>query len=200
MRSRATQRSRASSSRRRADMAGRLDGKVCVITGAGGGMGREAAIVFTGEGARVCVADLDVALAEETVSLCSGRRIRVRRERRRRGRRPLDSWKRQPSGSAGSTSSTTTRESRPRTTPPFSTRASTHGNASRTSTRRACFSAASTGSRTCSSVAGARSSTSPPSSRSSAPRPRRSPTPPRRAPSSRCPRSSACSSHARACV
>ena len=53
-------------------MAGRLDGKVCVITGAGGGMGREAAIVFTGEGAKVCVADLDVALAEETVSLCPG--------------------------------------------------------------------------------------------------------------------------------
>jgi NAD(P)-dependent dehydrogenase (short-subunit alcohol dehydrogenase family) len=51
---------------------GRLDGKVCVITGAGGGMGREAAIVFTAEGAKVCVADLDVALAEETVSLCSG--------------------------------------------------------------------------------------------------------------------------------
>jgi len=51
---------------------GRLDGKVCVITGAGGGMGREAAIVFTGEGAKVCVADLDVALAEETVSLCPG--------------------------------------------------------------------------------------------------------------------------------
>jgi NAD(P)-dependent dehydrogenase (short-subunit alcohol dehydrogenase family) len=50
----------------------RLDGKVCVITGAGGGMGREAAIVFTGEGARVCVADVDRALAEETVSLCSG--------------------------------------------------------------------------------------------------------------------------------
>jgi NAD(P)-dependent dehydrogenase (short-subunit alcohol dehydrogenase family) len=51
---------------------GRLDGKVCVITGAGGGMGREAAIVFTGEGARVCVADLDVSLAEETVSMCPG--------------------------------------------------------------------------------------------------------------------------------
>jgi NAD(P)-dependent dehydrogenase (short-subunit alcohol dehydrogenase family) len=34
-------------------------------------MGREAAIVFTGEGAKVCVADLDAALAEETVSLCS---------------------------------------------------------------------------------------------------------------------------------
>jgi NAD(P)-dependent dehydrogenase (short-subunit alcohol dehydrogenase family) len=51
---------------------GRLDGKVCVITGAGGGMGREAAMVFTGEGAKVCVADLDVGLAEETVSLCTG--------------------------------------------------------------------------------------------------------------------------------
>ena len=51
---------------------GRLDGKVCVITGAGGGMGREAAVVFTAEGAKVCVADLDEELAEETVSLCSG--------------------------------------------------------------------------------------------------------------------------------
>ena len=51
---------------------GRLDGKVCVITGAGGGMGREAAVVFSGEGAKVCVADLDAGLAEETVSLCSG--------------------------------------------------------------------------------------------------------------------------------
>jgi NAD(P)-dependent dehydrogenase (short-subunit alcohol dehydrogenase family) len=53
-------------------MAGRLEGKVCVITGAGGGMGREAALVFTEEGARVCAADVDAALAEETASLCSG--------------------------------------------------------------------------------------------------------------------------------
>ncbi|HYI75392.1 MAG TPA: glucose 1-dehydrogenase [Gaiellaceae bacterium] len=51
---------------------GRLEGKVCVITGAGGGMGRDAAVRFTEEGAKVCVADLDEALAEETVSLCSG--------------------------------------------------------------------------------------------------------------------------------
>ncbi len=51
---------------------GRLDGKVCVITGAGGGMGREAAIVFTREGAKVCVADLDEELADETVAECSG--------------------------------------------------------------------------------------------------------------------------------
>jgi NAD(P)-dependent dehydrogenase (short-subunit alcohol dehydrogenase family) len=55
----------------------RLDGKVCVITGAGGGMGREAAIVFTGEGAQVCAADVDSRLAEETVGLCSGEAIAV---------------------------------------------------------------------------------------------------------------------------
>jgi NAD(P)-dependent dehydrogenase (short-subunit alcohol dehydrogenase family) len=57
---------------------GRLDGKVCVITGAGGGMGREAAIVFAGEGAKVCAADVDQELAEETVSLCSGAAFALR--------------------------------------------------------------------------------------------------------------------------
>ncbi len=57
---------------------GRLDGKVCVITGAGGGMGREAAIVFSEEGAKVCAADVDEALAEETASLCSGEVLPVR--------------------------------------------------------------------------------------------------------------------------
>ena len=48
----------------------RLDGKVCVITGAGGGMGRDAAILFTEEGARVCVADVSAEAADETVALC----------------------------------------------------------------------------------------------------------------------------------
>ena len=67
-------------------MAGRLEGKVCVITGAGGGMGREGAIVFTGEGAKVCVADIDFALAEETVgALPDGSRVRAAGERRGRG-------------------------------------------------------------------------------------------------------------------
>ncbi len=51
---------------------GRLDGKVCVITGAGGGMGREAAMLFTSEGAKVCAADVAVASAEETVTMCEG--------------------------------------------------------------------------------------------------------------------------------
>jgi NAD(P)-dependent dehydrogenase (short-subunit alcohol dehydrogenase family) len=47
---------------------GRLDGKVCVITGAGGGMGREAALLFSAEGARVCVADVDGDAAERTAA------------------------------------------------------------------------------------------------------------------------------------
>jgi NAD(P)-dependent dehydrogenase (short-subunit alcohol dehydrogenase family) len=47
---------------------GRLDGKVVVITGAGGGMGREAAILFSEEGASVCAADVDVDAAEQTAA------------------------------------------------------------------------------------------------------------------------------------
>ena len=47
---------------------GRLDGKVCVITGAGGGMGRDAAQLFTQEGAKVCAADVDSNAAAETVA------------------------------------------------------------------------------------------------------------------------------------
>jgi NAD(P)-dependent dehydrogenase (short-subunit alcohol dehydrogenase family) len=47
---------------------GRLDGKVCVITGAGGGMGREAAILFSAEGASVCAADVNLEAAQETAA------------------------------------------------------------------------------------------------------------------------------------
>ena len=48
---------------------GRLDGKVCVITGAGGGMGRDATILFGEEGAQVCAADVNLEAAQETASL-----------------------------------------------------------------------------------------------------------------------------------
>jgi len=48
---------------------GRLEGKVCVITGAGSGIGRASALVFAREGACVVVADVDRPGAEETVKL-----------------------------------------------------------------------------------------------------------------------------------
>ena len=47
---------------------GHLDGKICVITGAAGGMGREAALLFSEEGAQVCVADVNLEAAESTAS------------------------------------------------------------------------------------------------------------------------------------
>lgn len=45
---------------------GRLDGKVALITGAGGGIGQEAALLFAGEGASVVAVDLDEATASDT--------------------------------------------------------------------------------------------------------------------------------------
>jgi NAD(P)-dependent dehydrogenase (short-subunit alcohol dehydrogenase family) len=47
---------------------GRLDGKVALITGAGNGMGRCAAELFAGEGARIVVADFDESLGNGTVT------------------------------------------------------------------------------------------------------------------------------------
>src|ERR1700737_778768 len=50
-------------------MAGRLQSKIALITGAGMGMGREGAVLFAREGARVVVADLNGQAAAETVDL-----------------------------------------------------------------------------------------------------------------------------------
>jgi NAD(P)-dependent dehydrogenase (short-subunit alcohol dehydrogenase family) len=46
---------------------GRLDGKVCLITGAGSGIGQASARLFATEGALVVVADIDLEAAEGTV-------------------------------------------------------------------------------------------------------------------------------------
>ena len=56
---------------------GRLDGKIAIVTGAGSGLGRAAAIRFGAEGASVACVDLDRTGAEETVSAMGERGLVV---------------------------------------------------------------------------------------------------------------------------
>ena len=58
-------------------MSGRLEGKVCVITGAGGGMGADATVRFAEEGAQVAVADVDGAAAEKVAGEVGGLAVQV---------------------------------------------------------------------------------------------------------------------------
>lgn len=50
-------------------MAGLVQGKVAIITGAGSGVGRAATLLFTRNGARVMASDVNGAALEETVAL-----------------------------------------------------------------------------------------------------------------------------------
>jgi NAD(P)-dependent dehydrogenase (short-subunit alcohol dehydrogenase family) len=50
-------------------VAGRLSGKVCVVTGTGGSIGRATALTFAREGASVVGCDVAVEPAEETVTM-----------------------------------------------------------------------------------------------------------------------------------
>lgn len=51
------------------NVAGRLKGKVAIVTGAGSGIGRASAVLFAREGAKVVVADYDEKGGTETVRL-----------------------------------------------------------------------------------------------------------------------------------
>jgi NAD(P)-dependent dehydrogenase (short-subunit alcohol dehydrogenase family) len=52
-------------------MAGMLEGKTGIVTGAGQGIGRESARVMAAEGARLVVSDINLAMVEETAHLIS---------------------------------------------------------------------------------------------------------------------------------
>lgn len=53
-------------------MGNRLDGKVCVVTGAGSGMGRASAIEMARQGGRVVVTDVNAERGQQTVDAITG--------------------------------------------------------------------------------------------------------------------------------
>jgi NAD(P)-dependent dehydrogenase (short-subunit alcohol dehydrogenase family) len=53
------------------DMERTLEGRAIIVTGAGGGIGRAASLIFAGAGARVVVSDIDAASGDETVKQIS---------------------------------------------------------------------------------------------------------------------------------
>lgn len=53
----------------------RLQNKVAIITGGGGGIGRATALKFVEEGARVVISDIQEAKGIETVSMIKEREV-----------------------------------------------------------------------------------------------------------------------------
>ncbi len=59
---------------------GRIEGKVCLVTGAGGGLGRADAIRLAEEGGKVVVTDVNVAGGEETAQLAGNGAIFIKQD------------------------------------------------------------------------------------------------------------------------
>ncbi|MGO4833059.1 SDR family NAD(P)-dependent oxidoreductase [Rhizobiaceae sp. 2RAB30] len=53
-------------------MANRFEGKVAIVTGGAGGIGRAASLGFAAEGAAVVVADMDEGEGQRTAALIRG--------------------------------------------------------------------------------------------------------------------------------
>ena len=56
---------------------GKLDGKVCIITGCASGLGKQEAIRFAEEGAKLAICSRTVAKLEETKRICEERGAEV---------------------------------------------------------------------------------------------------------------------------
>jgi NAD(P)-dependent dehydrogenase (short-subunit alcohol dehydrogenase family) len=54
-------------------MSARLEGKVCIITGSGSGMGRAAALLFAKEGAKVVGCDINAATGQDSLDMVRSR-------------------------------------------------------------------------------------------------------------------------------
>ena len=59
---------------------GRIEGKVCLVTGGGAGLGRADAIRLAEEGGRVVVTDVNVAGGEETAQLAGNGAIFIKQD------------------------------------------------------------------------------------------------------------------------
>ena len=64
----------------------RLDGKIAIVTGSASGIGRQIALRFAREGARVAVADLNLGAAQEVASeIARGTTVTILMPRDREG-------------------------------------------------------------------------------------------------------------------
>ena len=59
---------------------GRIEGKVCLVTGGGGGLGRADAIRLAEEGGKVVITDVNVAGGEETAQMAGNGAIFIRQD------------------------------------------------------------------------------------------------------------------------